>query len=436
MKREIYSELLKWKNDPDRRPLIMEGARQTGKTWIVKEFGRNEYDNMVYINCDNNADIEKVFVDYDMERILRVLSAMSGEDIIPGKTLVFLDEIQEVDRGIASLKYFCENARDIHVIVAGSLLGISVHEGTGFPVGKVDSIKLYPMSFIEFLMAIGEGKTVDLFRSRRWNEISMLSNKLTELLRQYYYVGGMPAVVSAYASDKDINKVRKIQDGILSDYRRDFSKHVPANELSKVNMVWDSVLPQLAKENKKFIYGVLKQGARARDYEVAIQWLIDAGLVYKIERINKLDMPVNFYKDRTAFKLYILDVGLLGAMAHTGADKILVGNNGFKEYKGALTENYVAQEYMAAAGRELFYYVNDRASVEIDFVMESDRVYPVEVKAETNLKSKSLKSVLDKYPDSTGWRFSMNDFKEQERITNIPLYLAGEWISAYATSIN
>ena len=428
MKRMIYEKLLKWKQDRDRKPLVMEGARQTGKTWILKEFGKNEYENLVYINCDNNEDMVNIFADYDVDRILRTLSAVTGQQIIPGKTLIFLDEIQEVGKGLTALKYFNENRSDIHIAVAGSLLGITMHGGSGFPVGKVDTIKLFPMNFQEFLVAMSEEGLADLIENHRWEEYTGVKNKLTDLLRQYYYVGGMPEAVGKYAEERDILKIRRIQNNILSDYRRDFSKHIPAGEVGKVNLVWDSVLPQLAKDNKKFIYGVLKGGARAREYEGAIQWLYDAGLIYRIERVSKLDKPLGFYRDNGIFKLYLLDVGLLGAMAKTEPADMLIGNTGFVEYKGAFTENYIAQEIIASSVTDLFYYVNERSSVEIDFVVQGKKVFPIEVKAEENLRSKSLKSVLEKNTDSYGWRFSMSDFRKQDRMTNIPLYLAGEWV--------
>ena len=427
MERIIYQELLSWKESRSRKPLILEGARQTGKTWILKEFGKREFEHLVYINCDNNPDIRGLFSDFSIERILRILSVLTSQEIIPGKTLVFFDEIQEVPLGITSLKYFCEDAPDLHVAAAGSLLGISMHEGSGFPVGKVDRLKLYPFSFYEFLMALDQKQVLSLLQEHRYEECCILREKMLDLLRQYYFVGGMPAAVSYYIQSGDIRGVRKIQDDILVDYRRDFSKHIPPEEVARVNMVWDSVPAQLAKENKKFIYGVLKKGSRAKEFEKAIQWLLDAGLIYKIKRVTKLEKPLKFYEDNAAFKLYLLDVGLLGALSGAPPKDILSGNAGFTEYKGAFTENYVVQQFVSAAGEELYYYVNERGSVEIDFVIQTDQVHPVEVKAEENLRSRSLKSILDKDEGLHGWRMSMSDYRVQTRLTNISLFLTESW---------
>lgn len=427
MERMLYGDLLAWKKSRNRKPLILEGARQTGKTWILKSFAEREYENLVYVNCDNNKDAENLFHDYDMTRVLRDLSAMSSQPVIPGKTLIFLDEIQEISRGIPSLKYFCEDAADYHVVVAGSLLGISLHEGTGYPVGKVNTLRLYPMSFSEFLLAMGHRQIVELAENANWTDFSVLKTKMTDLLKQYYYVGGMPEVVCRYSENNDLAEVRSVQDEILMLYRRDFSRHIPPAQIPRVNMVWDAIPSQLAKENKKFIYGAMKKGARAKEFEVAIQWLTDAGLIHKVDRISNLEKPLKFYRDNAAFKLFFFDVGLLGAMSGVSAKEVLTNNRVFVEYKGAFAENYVAQQYYASVHKELFYYVNERASVEIDFVTQGDAVHPIEVKAEENLKSKSLSSVLQKKPHAFGWRFSMSDYREQERMKNIPLYLADAW---------
>ena len=427
MERLLYQKLLNWKNDKNRKPLVLEGARQTGKTWLLKTFGEQEYEHLVYINCDNNKDAANLFTDYDMKRILRNLSALTSLPILPGKTLIVLDEIQEIPRGISALKYFCEEVPDYHVAVAGSLLGISLHEGSGFPVGKVNTLRLYPMSFTEFLLALGHPQLVDLMKQSQWTDFSSLKEKLTDLLRQYYYVGGMPEAVLSYIDHDDLQGVRQIQEELLSMYRRDFSRHIPPEQVPRVNLVWDSIPSQLAKENKKFIYGAMKKGARAKEFELAIQWLTDAGLIHKVNRISKLEKPLSFYRDYSAFKLFLLDVGLLGAMSGVVAKELLTGGSAFSEYKGALTENYIAQQFYAATQDDLFYYVNERSSVEIDFVTCTTQVNPVEVKAEENLKSKSLSSVLQKNPDAFGFRFSMSDYREQERMTNIPLYLAESW---------
>ena len=429
MKRLAYNDLLKWKADSGRKPLIVNGARQVGKTWLLQAFGAGEYETIAYINCDENDNIRNAFSDFDTGRLIRVFSVLSGVAIKSGKTLIVLDEIQQVPLGLTALKYFCENAPDYHIAVAGSLLGIGLHEGSGFPVGKVDEIQLYPLSFKEFLMAMGEEMLITQMEEHRWAELSVVSAKLTELLRQYYYVGGMPAVVAAYARERDVFKVRAIQNQILSDYRRDFSKHVAKDVLPKVNMVWDSIPSQLAKENKKFVYSAVKRGGRAKEFENAIQWLIDAGLVYKVMRVSAVKKPLKFYEDLNSFKLFLLDLGLLGAMSEVDAKDVLVNNTVLTEYKGAFTEQYILQE-LVAQGRKLYYHSRDRSSLEIDFVIQKEHVYPIEVKAEENLKSKSLKTLYEDNPNLKPVRFSMADYREQEWMVNVPLYFAAEWVSA------
>ena len=427
MKRLVYDSLIKWKQNKDRKPLILNGARQVGKTWLLQEFGSNEYENMAYINCDSTAEISDAFSDFDVERLIRYFSAVSGVSIKPDKTLIILDEIQQVPIALTSLKYFCENAPMYHIAVAGSLLGIGLHEGTGFPVGKVDEINLYPMSFKEFLMALNKETLLENIESHRWSELTPLSSIYIDLLRQYYYVGGMPEVVKAYSNRQDIFEARSIQKQILSDYRRDFSKHVPSDLLPKVNMVWDSIPAQLAKENKKYIYSAVKKGGRAKEFENAIQWLVDSGLVYKVSRVNKIEKPLKFYVDYDAFKLYVLDLGLLGAMSDTDAKDVLVNNRAFSEYKGAFTEQYVLQE-MKTLGEKVYYYTKEHSGLEIDFIIQKYNVYPIEVKAEENLKSKSLKTVYMENNNLHPIRFSMANYREQEWLTNVPLYLTGEWI--------
>lgn len=429
MERLLYKSLLQWKNSANRKPLILFGARQTGKTWLLKEFGRHEYEQMAYISCDNNPEIKRVFSDFDTARLIRSFSAITGVQIQKNNTLIFLDEVQEVPQALTSLKYFCENVPEYHIAVAGSLLGIAEHKGTGFPVGKADEFTLYPLSFEEFLLAMGKDSLLDMIRSHQWQEVSTLRDTCKELLRQYYFTGGMPDVVRNYIASQNLEEVRTIQKRILSDYRNDFSKHVPIGYLPKVNMVWDSVPSQLARENKKFIYSAIRKGARAKDFETAIQWLTDAGLIHKVMRINKIGMPLKFYEDFTAFKLFFNDLGLLGAMSDVPAQSILIGDSFLTEYKGAFTEQYVLQQ-MLAAGVHPYYYTNERSTLEIDFVLQKNKVYPVEVKAEENLMSKSLRSVVSSGDGLTGWRFSMSDYREQDWMVNVPLYLAGEWIKA------
>ena len=423
MKRSLYEALLKWKNAANRKPLVLEGARQVGKTWLLKEFGKNEFENAAYINCDTVDTSNLLFADFNIDRILRAVSALTSQVVTPGKTLIIFDEIQQQPQGLTALKYFCENAPEFHVAVAGSLLGLKVHTGSGFPVGKVDRLKLYPLSFSEFLHALGEENLLGHLNEFRFSEYAVLKNRLIELLRQYYYVGGMPDAVLAYAERKDIFEVREIQNRILRDYQDDFSKHIPAHELAKVSAVWNSIPSQLAKENKKFIWGALRKGGRAKDYENAVQWLIDAGLVHKVCRIRKVEMPIKFYEDFNCFKLFVNDLGLLGAMSEIPAREILAESRMITEYKGAFTEQYVAQQYIATVEQPLYYYTNENSTSEIDFVFQQDAVYPTEVKAEENLKAKSLSTILKSNASLKGIRFSLSDFREQERMVNVPLYL-------------
>ena len=429
MDREAYIKLLEWKNKAKRKPLILNGARQVGKTWLLKEFGTREYDSVAYINCDENTDIKDVFYDFDPKRLIRYFSAITNINIEAEKTLIILDEIQEVPQAITALKYFCEEASEYHIVVAGSLLGISLHKGTGFPVGKVEELTLYPLSFKEFLMALNRKTIIEQLQSHDWKELSLLSNVFIDLLRQYYYVGGMPEVVSSYIENKDVIEVRKLQNQILSDYQHDFSKHVPKEILPKVKMVWNSVSGQLAKENKKFIYNVLKKGARAKEFEDAIEWLGSAGLVYKVRRVSKIERPLKFYEDYEVFKLFILDLGLLGAMSGTTAKEVITKNDAFTEYKGAFTEQYIFQE-LAALGLDVYYYSKNNSTLEIDFVIQKENVYPIEAKAETNVRSKSLKTVSEADSKLKPVRFSMNGYIEQDWMVNVPLYLAGEWVKA------
>lgn len=423
MERSIYSSLKKWKESPTRKPLILQGARQVGKTYILKEFGAREYSEVVYINCDDNNDMQNMFVDYDVDRIIRSLSAISGVSIKPSTTLLILDEIQEVERGLASLKYFCEKAPEYHVAVAGSLLGITLHEGTSFPVGKVDMLYMYPMDFEEFLLAMGKEQLVELLRNNSWTALTPLRGMLTELLRQYYFVGGMPEAVKTYIERGDIWEVRSIHSKIIDAYRNDMSKHAPKQQVQRINMVWNSIPSQLARDNKKFIYGALRKGARANDFEIAIQWLVDSGLVHKVHRISKPVVPLKFYEDMASFKLFLLDCGLLGALSETPPEQILIGDNVFEEYKGAFTENYVLQQLKSLPRTFVYYYSNDNSTLEIDFVVQHEaHVIPIEVKAEENLRAKSLRQFVTDNSGLHGVRFSMSDYREQDWLTNVPLW--------------
>ena len=429
MWRNVYTKLVEWKNSKDRKPLILNGARQVGKTWLLKEFGNNEYKNIAYINCDESTEMQDAFSDLDTKRLIRFFSALTNTSITPGETLIILDEIQQVPLGITALKYFYENSPEYHIAVAGSLLGVTAHSGTGFPVGKVNEINLYPLSFEEFLLANGEKILVEQIGEHRWEELSVLSQTFIELLRQYYYVGGMPEAVESYVNDKDFLKVREVQKQILADYRRDFSKHIPKDIIQKANMVWDSIPAQLAKENKKFIYSTIRKGARAREFENAIGWLTDAGLVHKIQRVSKLESPLKFYEEYNSFKLFMVDLGLLGAMTGVSAKDVIVDNNAFVEYKGAFTEQFVLQE-LKSLELNVYYYSQENSTLEIDFAVQKRYAYPMEVKASENLRSKSLKNVYEKNNKLKPVRVSMSDYRRQDWMVNVPLYLMYEWIKA------
>lgn len=423
MYRNIIEQLREWKNKEGRKPLILAGARQVGKTYILRKFGEEEFDNVVYVNCEDNVLAKNLFAqDYNMQRIVLVLGAIAGQSIEAGKTLIILDEIQEAPRGLSVLKYFCENAPQYHVAVAGSLLGITMHRGESFPVGKVDILHIYPMTFDEFLLAKGNRQLVDILRSKDWVTIKLLKSEYIKALREYYFVGGMPEAVGKFIETNDAVKVREIQKNILYTYQKDISKHVPTSESNRINMVWQSMPSQLVKENKKFIYGVAKPGGRAKDFEVAIQWLMDAGLVYKVERVNEAKMPLKFYVDISSFKLFLLDCGLLGAMSETPPEKLLVAENGMEESKGAFTENYMMSQLVATHDTSVFYYSND-AKLEIDFLIQhGSEIVPIEAKAEENLRAKSLSTFVASHSEMHGLRFSMSDYREQDWMTNVPLY--------------
>lgn len=428
MYRNITERLKIWKNKKGRKPLILAGARQVGKTYILRRFGEEEFANVAYINCEDNVLAKNLFVqDYNMQRIILALGAITGQSIEAGKTLIILDEIQESPRGLSVLKYFCENAPQYHVAVAGSLLGITMHKGESFPVGKVDILHIYPMTFDEFLLAKGKKQMVEILRSKDWITIKLLKNEYIKALREYYFVGGMPEAVEKFIESNDAIKVREIQKNILYTYQKDISKHVPTSESNRINMVWQSMPSQLVKENKKFIYGVAKPGGRAKDFEVAIQWLMDAGLVYKAERVNEAKMPLKFYVDISSFKLFLLDCGLLGAMSETPPEKLLVAENGMEESKGAFTENYVMSQLVATHDTSVFYYSND-AKLEIDFLIQyGSEIVPIEAKAEENLRAKSLYTFVASRPDMHGLRFSMSDYREQNWMTNVPLYAVASY---------
>ena len=424
MYRIAIEKLLKWKESKRRKPLIIEGARQVGKTWLMKEFGRLYYTDTVYINFDSNSRMAELFAsDLDTERLIMGLELYSGQKIDPDHTLLIFDEVQEVPRALSSLKYFYENAPEYHIVCAGSLLGIALHEGTSFPVGKVDFLKLYPLSFKEFLMATGKERFAELLN--KWDHQMITSFKQTyiDALKQYYFVDGMPEAVQSFAENKDFNEAREIQKRILAAYEQDFSKHAPNEIVPKIRMLWNSIPSQLARENKKFIYGLVREGARAKEYETAILWLSDCGLVHKISRVNAAGIPLKAYEDLKAFKLFIVDVGLLGCMAGLRQRTLLDGNDLFVEFKGALTEQYVCQQLVSDLGATPYYWSAENSSGEVDFVLQhSGNVIPLEVKAEENLQAKSLKHFVAGNELPFGVRTSMSDYRRQEKFINLPLY--------------
>ena len=424
MYRTAIEKLYKWKESRRRKPLIIEGARQVGKTWLMKEFGRLAYADTVYVNFDSNSRMAALFAsDLDTERLIMGLELYAGRKIDPENSLLIFDEVQEVPRALSSLKYFYENAPQYHIVCAGSLLGIALHQGTSFPVGKVDFLKLYPLSFKEFLMATGKAQFAELLDKRDFDMITSFRQTYIDALKLYYYVGGMPEAVQSFAENRDFDEVREIQKRILTAYEQDFSKHAPNEIVPRLRMLWNSIPSQLAKENKKFIYGLVREGARAKEYETAIMWLNDCGLVHKVSRVNAAGIPLRAYEDLKAFKLFAVDVGLLGCMAGLRRRTLLDGNELFTEFKGALTEQYVCQQLKTVGDLDVYYYTNDRGSCEIDFVVDTDeRIIPVEVKAEVNLRAKSLKTYREKFSPEVSVRTSMADFRKEEWLVNLPLY--------------
>ena len=424
MKRELESKLLAWKNNPSRKPLIVMGARQVGKTYLLQQFGSVHYDHMAYINCDNNPRVANLFAEeYDMERIILAIGAITGVPIIAGKTLIILDEIQELKNGLTALKYFCEQAPQHHVAVAGSLLGITMHHGESAPVGKVDILNLYPLTYTEFLQALGQEQLVQVLKSNDWKTIQMLKYDFIKYLRIYYFVGGMPESVLKYIETHDTMSVREVQNNILAIYRSDMSKHTTPQEVVRITQVWQSIPSQLTRKNKKFIYGAIKSGARAREFELAIQWLQDAGLVIRVNRASKPNLPLKFHEDPSAFKLYMLDVGMLGALGNIPPEQLLTRDNELYDSKGAITENYVVSQIATMRDVTMCYYSNENHTLEIDMLLqERSNIWPIEIKAEENLRSKSLSTYVKNNPSLTGLRFSMSDYRDQQWMFNVPLY--------------
>ena len=428
MYRVAIEKLYKWKESKHRKPLIIEGARQVGKTWLMKEFASKAYENTVYINFDSNSRMAELFAsDLNTDRLVMGLELYAGHKIKVENTLLIFDEVQEVPRALSSLKYFYENAPQYHIICAGSLLGIALHGGTSFPVGKVDFLKLYPLSFKEFLMATGNKRFAELLDKRDYEMITSFKQTYIDALKQYFFIGGMPEAVQSFVDNKDFNEVREIQKRILAAYEQDFSKHAPYEIVPKIRMIWNSIPSQLAKENKKFIYGLVREGGRAKDYETAIMWLTDCGLVHKVSRVNSASIPLKAYEDLKAFKLFVVDVGLLGCMTGLHQRTLLDGNDLFIEFKGALTEQYVCQQLKTIENLNIYYYTNDRGSCEMDFVIDTgDQIVPVEVKAEVNLKAKSLRTYKDKFGPEVSIRTSMSDYKKEDWLLNLPLYAVEE----------
>ena len=427
MYRYKIEELKKWKESPTRKPMIIRGARQVGKTWLMKEFGKEFYEKCAYINFDDNSRMNKLFEeDFDLDRIIQGLKIESGVNIEPENTLIIFDEIQETPKALKALKYFCENAREYHIISAGSLLGVAIHEGTSFPVGKVDFMDLTPLSFFEFLEALGENELLKLLKNNDFPMIEVFNTKIKEYLKLYYYVGGMPEVVNAYATNKDLKEVRKIQKELLAAYEQDFSKHAPSNIVPRIRQLWNNIPTQLVKENKKFIYGLIKEGARAREYEIALSWLIDCGIVYQMNRVNNCKVPLSAYQDFNAFKLYLLDVGLLAAMAEIDEKTLLDGNEIFVEFKGSLTEQYVLCQLKQCTDLNVFYWTADTGTAEIDFITQiRGKNVPIEVKASENLQAKSLKTFVQKYNTEINVRTSMSNYRKEDWLINVPLYSIG-----------
>jgi len=428
MKRTKLTDLIAWKNSTSRKPLIIRGARQVGKTWLMKEFGNTQYDQTVYVNFEKNKRLKALFTDdFDIKRVIVALQAESGLTIHAKNTLLIFDEIQAVPEAITALKYFQEDAAEYHILAAGSLLGVALHSGISFPVGKVVFMDLYPLTFLEFLEAIGESALLEILHSADWKLITAYKSKYIERLRQYYYVGGMPEAVLKFSENNNFKEVREIQKQILDAYEHDFSKHAPSEIVPRIRMIWNSIPGQLAKENRKFIYGIIKEGSRAKDYESALSWLIDCGQVHKVCRVTKPATPLKAYEDRSAFKMFLVDIGLLTAMGDVDAKILLEGSTIFTEFKGSLTEQYVYQQLNNTNEYVIYYWSAERSTSEIDFLVQyNGLIVPIEVKAEENLQAKSLKVYLEKFSPTVSIRTSMSDFRKQDWLINLPLYAISE----------
>ena len=424
MQRDLYQQLLRWKDNPSRKPLVLQGARQVGKTYLIKEFGQNEFEHMIVLNCDKDPRVGQIFqADFRVNRILSDIEILTGQKVIAGETLLFIDEVGEAPRALAALKYFQEDAPQYHVIVAGSLLGRAIHQGVSYPVGKTDEMYLYPLTFPEFVRAKqGEALYLRLTQGAL-EDLSGLSSLLKDLLREYFFTGGMPEVVREYINGRSYTDLRNIQKQILADYALDISKHAPSAILGRIHQVWNSIPQQLVKQNSKFIYGDIQKGARAKDFELAIEWLLDAGIIYKISRVRKAGIPLKYYEDFSAFKLYLLDHGLMGAMTDAPVSDILLSQNVFEEYDGAFTEQYVFEQLVATLSTGIYFYSSESSKLELDFLTQGKQsLLPIEVKAGENLKSKSLKTFHESFPQSYPIRISLSDYRKQDWLTNLPLY--------------
>ncbi len=427
MFRQAINDLDVWKNSKNRKPLLIRGARQVGKTWLMREFGRTHYDQVAYINFDSNARMQRLFEgDFNIERIISGLQIEAGVPIDAHKTLIIFDEIQETPKALSSLKYFYENAPEYQIIAAGSLLGVALHRGTSFPVGKVDFLDLYPLNFAEFLQALEKTELLKLLEKKDWPLITAFKDQYIDLLKRYYFVGGMPEAVASFINGQDFSDARNIQKKILLAYDQDFSKHVPPALVPKLRMLWNSIPAQLSKENRKFVYGLVRHGARAREYELALAWLCDYGVATRVYRAAKPSLPLKAYEDMSSFKLFQIDVGLLGAQSGLDIQTILGGSDIFEEFKGALTEQYVFGELRNKKDLFVYYWSADQGSAEVDFMIQHHgKVIPVEVKAAENLQAKSLKAFRQKYEPEISIRTSMSDHRKDGWLTNIPLYALG-----------
>ena len=424
MNRTKLDNLIAWKNSPDKKPLIIRGARQTGKTWLMKEFGKTQYARTVYINFEKSKHLAGLFTDdFDIKRVIVALQAESGLTINAANTLIIFDEIQSAPEAITSLKYFQEDPAGYQIVSAGSLLGLAIHAGISFPVGKVAFMDLYPLTFSEFLEALGEDALLQMLYSMDWPLITSFKTRYIERLRQYYYVGGMPEAVLKFSENSNFSEVREIQKQILETYELDFSKHAPADIVPRIRMIWNSVPAQLAKENRKFIYGMVREGSRAKDFELALVWLTDCRQLHKVCRVTKPAMPLKAYEESNAFKLFLVDTGLLAAMGDVDSKTLLEGNAVFTEFKGALTEQYVHQQLSSSEKYVVYYWSAERSAAEIDFLIQYNGVIaPVEVKAEENLQAKSLRVFRNKFSPSVSIRTSMSDHRRQDWLINLPLY--------------